>query len=216
VSCDRKRLVQKTSCLISRINLSGGGNNTSSTLAVDSTNGSVRLYVTGAGGSSSPSVDFSGQAGIKHIRRNSKTGNHEQGLAADLALLGNASDSDNSNDQLVNLAGEATETGLWAYSPDGTVGIKGGNNNDPLYCDSITGSCFGGEIVGDVWAKSWGARRISTAPAPARPQRNWWCHPTWARNCSTALDPAMPWASTTTSHWGQPVEQFHSVSAGLA
>lgn len=148
-----------TSCLISRINLSGGGNNSSSTLTVDSTNGSVRLYVTGAGGSSSPSVDFSGQAGIKHIRRNSKTGNQEPGLAADLALLGNASDSDNSNDQLVNLAGGATVTGLWAYFPDGTVGIKGGNNNDPLYCDSITGSCFGGEIVGAVWAKSWGGTK---------------------------------------------------------
>ncbi|NDD69494.1 MAG: hypothetical protein EBZ29_08940 [Synechococcaceae bacterium WB9_4xC_028] len=68
-------------------------------------------------------------------------------------------DGDSSNDQLVNLAGGSQVTGLWAYFPDGTVGIKGGNNNDPEYCDAITGECFGGEILGAVWAKSWGGTK---------------------------------------------------------
>ena len=149
-----------TSCLISRIDLSGGGNGkSSSTLSIDTTNGSVRLYVTSAGSLSSPSVDFSGQAGIKHTRIDQDSGAVVPGLAADLGLFGNPVDGDSSNDQLVNLAGGSQVTGLWAYFPDGTVGIKGGNNNDPEYCDAITGECFGGEILGAVWAKSWGGTK---------------------------------------------------------
>ena len=145
--------VMTTSCLISRIDLKTG------TLTIDSTEGPVRLYVTSSGTVSSPSVDFSGNAGIKHMRKDPSTGQIKPGLAADLGLFGNPSDTNDSNDQYVNLAGGATVTGLWAYFPDGGVGIKGGNNNDPTYCDPVTGDCFGGEIVGAVWAKSWGGTK---------------------------------------------------------
>lgn len=151
--------IRTTSCLISSISLKNEPGQGSALLTIDSTNGPVRLYITSPGTVSSPSVDFSGNAGIRHIRTNPTSLQTEPGLAADLALFGNPADTNSDNNQYVNLAGGSTVTGLWAYFPDGAVGIKGGNNNDPLYCDPTTGDCFGGEIVGAVWAKSWGGTK---------------------------------------------------------
>lgn len=189
-----------TSCLISRIDLSGGGNGkSSSTLSIDTTNGSVRLYVTSAGSLSSPSVDFSGQAGIKHTQIDQDSGAVVPGLAADLGLFGNPVDGDSSNDQLVNLAGGSQVTGLWAYFPDGTVGIKGETTTIRNTATRSLANASEAKSSARSGPNPGAEPRTSREPAPALGSPNWWCPQTWARNSSTAMAPAMPWGSAITS-----------------
>ena len=126
-----------THCVVNNIELSG-----SKTLTIDTTNGPVRIYVTGQ------TVDFKGQSVMAHIPSDAPSVN--------LGLFGRPIDPANSlDDQEVILRGRAKfTTNMWAYFPDGYLGIKGGAQND-VECDDL-GKCTGGDIYGAVWGKQWG------------------------------------------------------------
>ena len=109
-------------------------------LTVDTTAGDVRIYVRGS------EAVFTGGAAIKHIP--------DSASASSLGLFGNPIDPDNTTtDQLVRLAGASTANALWAYFPDGNMGINGGSK-ETADCDA-EGECTGGDINGAVWAKEW-------------------------------------------------------------
>ena len=128
-----------THCVVASIALSGN-----KTLTVDTTKGPVRIYVTGSG------ATFTGQAAIKHIPAS--------GYPTDLGLFGRPSDPTNQlTDQNVLLAGGATATSLWAYFPDGNVGINGGSKEAAI-CDA-SGECTGGDLYGAIWSKTWGGAK---------------------------------------------------------
>jgi len=125
-----------THCVVGKIDLTG-----SSKLTVDTSNGPVRIYVTG------DSVDFKGSSGIIH--------NPSTSQASDFGFFGRPADPDDLyTDQTVILRGSASTNNMWAYFPDGNVGIKGGAGDD-VNCDSL-GECTGGDISGAVWGKNWG------------------------------------------------------------
>ena len=125
-----------THCVVDNIDLSG-----STTLTIDTTNGPVRIYVTGQ------TVDFKGKSGMEHIPTDSPSVN--------LGLFGRPIDPANTlDDQEVILRGRATTNNMWAYFPDGHLGIKGGAADD-VQCDDL-GECTGGDIYGAVWGKQWG------------------------------------------------------------
>jgi len=128
-----------THCVVDSISLSGNKK-----LTVDTSAGPVRIYVTGA------EVKFSGQAGITHLPSTAS--------AATLGLFGRPIDPTNLfTDQNVLLAGAATTTQLWAYFPDGNVGINGGSKESAV-CDA-SGECTGGDINGAIWSKTWGGAK---------------------------------------------------------
>ena len=125
-----------THCVVGKIDLSG-----SDKLTVDTSNGPVRIYVTG------DSVDFKGSSGIVH--------NPSTSQASDFGFFGRPADPDDLyTDQTVILRGSASTNNMWAYFPDGNLGIKGGAGDD-VNCDSL-GECTGGDISGSVWGKNWG------------------------------------------------------------
>lgn len=125
-----------THCVVNNIDLSG-----QNTLNIDSSNGPVRIYVAG------DNVDFRGQSGITHVPASAPSTN--------LGLFGREADPKHEkDDQTVILRGRASTNNMWAYFPDGSLGIKGGAQND-LECDS-SGECTGGDIYGAVWGKNWG------------------------------------------------------------
>ena len=125
-----------THCVVNNIELSGD-----ELLTIDTTKGPVRIYVAGQ------TVDFKGQSGMTHIPPESTSVN--------FGLFGRPIDPANSlEDQKVILRGRASTNNMWAYFPDGHLGIKGGAQNDAL-CDE-SGECTGGDIYGAVWSKQWG------------------------------------------------------------
>ena len=74
-------------------------------------------------------------------------------------MLGKKADDDDTNDQDFTLRGAADSNNLWAYFPDGHLGIAGGaqdNADCEILADGSLGECTGGDIYGAVWAKSWG------------------------------------------------------------
>ena len=128
-----------THCVVDAISLSGN-----KLLSVDTTNSPVRIYVKGAGAS------FTGQAAIKHTPASAP--------ATELGLFGRPIDPTNQfTDQSVLLAGGASTTKLWAFFPDGNVGINGGSKESAT-CDA-SGECTGGDIYGAIWAKTWGGAK---------------------------------------------------------
>jgi hypothetical protein len=126
-----------THCVVNEISLED-----KERLIVDTTNSPVRIYVSGA------SAIFKGSAAIQHIPANAP--------ATELGLFGRPIDPTNQDnpDQNVLLAGGAIATKLWAFFPDGNVGINGGAKASAI-CDA-NGECTGGDIYGAIWAKSWG------------------------------------------------------------
>ncbi len=129
-----------THCLISNINLQG-----QSVLKVDSTAGSVRLYVSG-------NINAGGQAGIYHA-----------GDPGRLGLFGNpissnalCSSDPNFTNQTITLAGTSKPSkaaGLFAYFPCGKMGINGGAQATATCTPD--GECGGGDIYGALWTKIW-------------------------------------------------------------
>ncbi|UPM51176.1 hypothetical protein MY494_05300 [Synechococcus sp. A10-1-5-1] len=117
-------------------------------LTVDTTAGDVRIYVRGS------EAVFTGGAAIKHIP--------DSASASSLGLFGNPIDPDNTTtDQLVRLAGASTANALWAYFPDGNMGINGGSK-ETADCDA-EGECTGGDINGAIWAKEWNGSSSNVA-----------------------------------------------------
>ena len=117
-------------------------------LTVDTTNGDVRIYIRG------DKLVLTGGAAIRHLPPDAP--------ASSLGLFGRASDPTDSNpDQLIRLAGAASTNSLWAYFPDGNMGINGGSK-ETAECDS-TGECTGGDINGAVWAKVWNGSSSNVA-----------------------------------------------------
>ena len=125
-----------THCVINNITLSGQNN-----LTIDSSNGPVRIYVGG------DTVDFKGSSGMQHVPPTAPSSN--------FGFFGRPIDpTDQLDDQTVILRGRASTNNMWAFFPDGSLGIKGGAGDD-VNCDS-TGECTGGDIYGAVWGKNWG------------------------------------------------------------
>lgn len=125
-----------THCVVNSIELKSKNE----ILTVDTTNGDVRIYVRG------DQAIFTGGAAINHIPANAP--------ASSLGLFGRPIDpTDTYQDQLVRLAGASTTNSLWAFFPDGNMGINGGSK-ETAECDG-TGECTGGDINGAVWAKVW-------------------------------------------------------------
>ena len=125
-----------THCVVNNIDLSG-----QTKLTLDTSNGPVRIYVNG------DTVDFRGRSGMEHIPASAP--------ASNFGFFGRPVDPTNkSDDQRVILRGRASTNNMWAFFPDGSLGIKGGAGDD-VNCDS-TGECTGGDIYGAVWGKNWG------------------------------------------------------------
>ncbi len=125
-----------THCVVNNIDLSG-----QTKLTLDTSNGPVRIYVNG------DNVDFRGKSGMEHIPASAP--------ASNFGFFGRPVDPTNeSDDQRVILRGRASTNNMWAFFPDGSLGIKGGAGDD-VNCDS-TGECTGGDIYGAVWGKNWG------------------------------------------------------------
>ena len=125
------------------INLSG-----SEQLTVDTSGGPVRIYVTG------DTVDFKGSSGMVHVPESSE--------ASDFGFFGRPADPNNEHtDQTVFLRGSASTNKMWAYFPDGDMGIKGGAGDD-VKCDTDL-ECTGGDISGAVWGKNWGESNATGA-----------------------------------------------------
>ena len=125
-----------THCVVNNIALSGQDN-----LTIDSSGGPVRIYVDG------DEVDFKGQSGMQHEPSTAPSSN--------FGFFGRQIDPTNQHvDQRIILRGSASTNNMWAFFPDGSLGIKGGAQNDS-YCDS-NGECTGGDIYGAVWGKNWG------------------------------------------------------------
>ena len=137
-----------THCSISSIDLKGKG-----LLVVDTTHGPVRLYISG-------DVNLGGQAGISQIQ----TGVSEP-QAGRLSLFGNSRDNSSSTHQTVMLSGvskpQPKAANLFAFFPDGTVGINGGAQGT-AECDE-TEECGGGDIRGAVWAQEWNGSNSNNA-----------------------------------------------------
>ena len=137
-----------THCKISDIKLSGKG-----LLEVDSTAGPVRLYING-------DVALGGQAGIRHIQNGVS-----EPKAGRLSLYGNPRDDSSTNNQTVMLSGvskpEPKAASLFAFFPDGTVGINGGAQ-ETAECDE-TEECGGGDIRGAIWAQIWDGSNANNA-----------------------------------------------------
>ena len=129
-----------THCLLNSITLSG-----QKVLTIDTTNGLIRLYVSG-------DVSAGGQAGIYH-----------DGDPGRLGLFGNPISSDDrcSSDpeftnQSVTLAGTSKPSkaaNIFAYFPCGSMSINGGAQATAT-CDD-TGECGGGDVSGALWTKIW-------------------------------------------------------------
>ena len=138
-----------THCVVNDIILTGkdpGGK--AKLLTVDTTAGDIRIYVRGS------EATFTGGAAIKHIP--------EGASASSLGLFGNPIDPGNTTtDQLVRLAGASAANALWAYFPDGDMGINGGAK-ETADCDA-DGECTGGDINGAVWAKEWNGSSSNVA-----------------------------------------------------
>ncbi|MBW0174262.1 MAG: hypothetical protein KXJ48_07555 [Vulcanococcus sp.] len=133
-----------THCIVNSIDL----NSKNKILTVDTTGGDVRIYVRG------PQVTLTGGAAIRHIPPNAP--------ASSLGLFGRPIDPTNAYpDQLVRLAGASTTNALWAFFPDGNMGINGGSK-ETAECDG-TGECTGGDINGAVWAKVWNGSSSNVA-----------------------------------------------------
>jgi len=137
-----------THCKISDIKLSGKG-----LLEIDSTAGPVRLYING-------DVALGGQAGIRHIQNGVS-----EPKAGRLSLYGNPRDDSSTNNQTVMLSGvskpEPKAASLFAFFPDGTVGINGGAQ-ETAECDE-TEECGGGDIRGAIWAQTWDGSNANNA-----------------------------------------------------
>ena len=124
-----------THCKVDSINIGG-----TQKLIIDTSSGNgVRIYVSG-------DIDVKGNAYIEHEPSTAD--------AAKVGLFGNPTDTDDSNDQNVDVRGTARITNVFLYFPDGKVGIRGGGGSTAS-CSS-TGECSGGNIHGAVWAKEWG------------------------------------------------------------
>ena len=133
-----------THCLLDSIELKSKNK----ILTVDTTLGDVRLYIRGS------KLVLTGGAAIKHIPPSAP--------ASSLGLFGRPSDpTDSYPDQLIRLAGAASSNSLWAYFPDGNMGINGGSKEE-AECDQ-TGECTGGDINGAVWAKVWNGSSSNVA-----------------------------------------------------
>jgi len=133
-----------THCVVDSIDLNGNNK----ILTVDTSAGDVRIYVRGQ------KLTLTGGAAIKHIPPNAP--------ASSLGLFGRPSDpTDSYPDQLIRLAGAASTNALWAYFPDGNMGINGGSK-ETAECDS-SGECTGGDINGAVWAKVWNGSSSNVA-----------------------------------------------------
>jgi hypothetical protein len=133
-----------THCVVDSIDLNGKNK----ILTVDTSAGDVRIYVRG------DNLTLTGGAAIKHIPPNAP--------ASSLGLFGRPSDpTDSYPDQLIRLAGAASTNALWAYFPDGNMGINGGSK-ETAECDS-SGECTGGDINGAVWAKVWNGSSSNVA-----------------------------------------------------
>jgi len=133
-----------THCVVDSIDLNGKNR----ILTVDTSAGDVRIYVRG------DNLILTGGAAIKHIPPNAP--------ASSLGLFGRPIDpTDSYPDQLVRLAGASTTNALWAYFPDGNMGINGGSKEE-AECDS-SGECTGGDINGAVWAKVWNGSSSNVA-----------------------------------------------------
>jgi hypothetical protein len=168
-----------TYCITSSIVLSN-----TEQLKIDTTNGPVKLYVTG-------NVDVGGQRSIQQTRSDG-----EDTSAFRLGLFGLnqsecsaarevASDNNTTFQQEVWLAGVSkTKNGedpkaanLFVHFPCGKVGIKGGaqseaecNTTDPTITpDNATagqipyGDCGGGDLRGVVWAEEWDGSNSNNA-----------------------------------------------------
>ncbi|MBM5791361.1 MAG: hypothetical protein FJ053_06260 [Cyanobacteria bacterium M_surface_10_m1_298] len=142
---DRGALPPITHCVVDSIQLNGD-----KTLTVNTTNGDVRIYVTGN------TVDFAGGNNGGYIK-------HEPAGASpsSLGLFGRPADLNDGNDQVVRIAGASANNSMWVYFPDGNVGINGGRNT-AVSCDSA-GECTGGNIYGAVWAKEWNGSSSNVA-----------------------------------------------------
>ena len=133
-----------THCVVNDISLKSKNE----ILTVDTTAGDVRIYVRGG------EAVFTGGAAIKHLPAGAS--------ASSLGLFGNPIDPDNTTtDQFVRLAGASTSNALWAYFPDGNMGINGGSK-EAAECDA-EGECTGGDINGAVWAKEWNGSSSNVA-----------------------------------------------------
>ena len=116
-------------------------------LKINTAGGPVRIYFTGEG----EVFKSTGNGGIRHEPASAPSSN--------LSLLGKKADDDDTNDQDFTLRGAADSNNLWAYFPDGHLGIAGGaqdNADCEILADGSLGECTGGDIYGAVWAKSWG------------------------------------------------------------
>lgn len=133
-----------THCVVDSVEL----NSKKEILTVDSSSGDVRIYVRG------DKLVLTGGAAIKHLPPDAP--------ASSLGLFGRPSDpTDSYPDQLIRLAGAASTNALWAYFPDGNMGINGGSK-ETAECDS-SGECTGGDINGAVWAKVWNGSSSNVA-----------------------------------------------------
>ena len=133
-----------THCVLDSIEL----NSKKEILRVDTTLGDVRIYIQG------DKLVLTGGAAIEHIPPDAP--------ASSLGLFGRPSDpTDSYPDQLIRLAGAASSNSLWAYFPDGNMGINGGSKEE-AECDS-SGECTGGDINGAVWAKVWNGSSSNVA-----------------------------------------------------
>lgn len=151
-NCILDEEIQITFCFFGSIDLSG-----QQRIQFDTTHTPIRAYFRG------DKVVLGGKSAIVHTPSTSK--------AAELSLLGNEADQNNDNpDQQVLLAGGASTTNLWAFFPDGSVGINGGAKNEAVCDDS--GECTGGDIYGAVWAKSWGGAKCDGCTSVAGSSSN--------------------------------------------
>ena len=133
-----------THCVVDSVTLNGKNK----ILTVDTSAGDVRIYVRG------DNLVLTGGAAIKHIPPNAP--------ASSLGLFGRPIDpTDRYPDQLIRLAGASSTNALWAYFPDGNMGINGGSKEE-AECDS-SGECTGGDINGAVWAKVWNGSSSNVA-----------------------------------------------------
>ncbi len=135
-------LVGITHCVVEKLNIKNNE------LKVNTEKGPVRIYFTGTG----EIFKSTGNGGITHVPNDAPSTN--------LGLFGNPQDpTDAIKDQNFTLRGAAGANNIWAYFPDGHMGIAGGAS-DNTECETLEdgslGECTGGDIYGAVWGKSWG------------------------------------------------------------
>ena len=129
-----------THCLLNSITLSG-----QKVLTIDTTNGLIRLYVSG-------DVSAGGQAGIYHDGDPGRLGPFGDTISSDDRC---SSDPEFTN-QSVTLAGTSKPSkaaNIFAYFPCGSMSINGGAQATAT-CDD-TGECGGGDVSGALWTKIW-------------------------------------------------------------